>query len=51
MDQDANFGWKTYEEFLTNGNTCIKDASGFNKAVREMPIDQRQPLSARGRPC
>ena len=36
VDQDANFSWKTYEEFLTNGNTCIKDASGFNKAVRKM---------------
>jgi hypothetical protein len=38
VDQDANFGWKTYAEFLTNGNTCIKDASGFNKAVRAMPV-------------
>ncbi len=38
VDQDANFGWKTYLEFLTNGNTCIKDASGFHKAVRTMPI-------------
>lgn len=37
VDQDANFGWKTYTEFLTNGNTCLKDASGFNKAVRNMP--------------
>jgi hypothetical protein len=36
VDQDANFRWKTYEQFLTNKNTCIKDASGFNKAVREM---------------
>lgn len=36
VDQDANFAWKTYEQFLTNQNTCIKDASGFNKAVREM---------------
>jgi hypothetical protein len=38
VDQDANFGWKTYAEFLTNGNTCIQDASGFNKAVRGMPV-------------
>jgi hypothetical protein len=36
VDQDANFNWKTYEQFLTNQNTCIKDASGFNKAVRDM---------------
>jgi hypothetical protein len=36
LDQDANFSWKTYKEFLTNGNTCIKDESGFDKAVRNM---------------
>jgi hypothetical protein len=36
IDQDANFGWKTYESFLTNANTCIKDPSGFHKAVRNM---------------
>ena len=36
VDQDKNFStWrKSYREFLTNGNTCIKHASGFNKAVR-----------------
>jgi hypothetical protein len=38
VDQDANFTWKTYEQFLTNQNTCIKDASGFNKAVRDMGV-------------
>jgi len=38
VDQDANFGWKTYTEFLTNGNTCLKDPSGFHKAVRAMPV-------------
>ena len=38
VDQDVNFGWKTYAEFLTKGNTCIKDASGFHKAVRAMPV-------------
>jgi hypothetical protein len=32
----VNFGWKTYKEFLTNVNTCIMDASGFHKAVRNM---------------
>ncbi len=37
VDQDAHFGWKTYAEMLTGGNSCIKDASGFHKAVREMP--------------
>lgn len=37
VDQDANFGWKTYTEFLTNANTCLQDPSGFHKAVRAMP--------------
>ena len=36
VDQDANFSYKTYASYLTNGNTCLKDASGFNKAVRSM---------------
>lgn len=40
VDQEKNFRWKTYEEFLTNGNTCVKDASGFNKAVRAMGADR-----------
>lgn len=34
LDQDAHFSWKTYQDFLGQGNTCIKDASGFDKAVR-----------------
>ena len=38
VDQDANFGWKTYKEFLTKENTCLKDSTGFHKAVRKMPI-------------
>ena len=38
VDQDANFGWKTYREFLTNGNTCLRDSSGFDKAVRKLPV-------------
>jgi hypothetical protein len=42
VDQDANFSWKTYEEFLTNKNTCLRDPSGFDKAVREMPTDHVQ---------
>ena len=39
VDQDANFNWKTYDEFLTNQNTCIKDPTGYDKAVREMPVN------------
>ena len=38
VDQDVNFSYKTYEQFLTNKNTCIRDASGFNKAVRSMGV-------------
>ena len=38
VDQDANFGWKTYEGFLTSKNACLKDATGFNKAVRKMDV-------------
>ncbi|RYD69817.1 MAG: beta-galactosidase, partial [Verrucomicrobiaceae bacterium] len=40
VDQDANYSWKTYEEFLTNKNTALKDASGFHKAVRAMTVNQ-----------
>lgn len=35
-DQDANFNYKSPEQLLTNANTCLRDASGFNKAVRNM---------------
>jgi hypothetical protein len=38
VDQDMNYGWKTYEEFLTKGNTCLRDAGGFHKAVRNLPV-------------
>ncbi|HSU65718.1 MAG TPA: beta-galactosidase trimerization domain-containing protein, partial [Tepidisphaeraceae bacterium] len=38
VDQDANYSYKSYEQFLTNKNTCIKDATGFNKAVRDMGV-------------
>ncbi len=38
VDQDANFGWKSYREFLTNGNTCLMDRSGFHRAVRAMAV-------------
>jgi hypothetical protein len=37
VDQDANYSWKSYDEFLTNKNTCLRDAGGFHKAVRAMP--------------
>jgi hypothetical protein len=40
LDQDANFNWKTYQDFLTRGNKCIKDATGFDKAVRDLPVVQ-----------
>lgn len=43
VDQDANYSWKTYEEFLTHGNHCLTDPSGFHPAVRGMPVDQVHP--------
>jgi hypothetical protein len=39
VDQDVNYSWQSYTEFLTNQNTCLKDASGFHKAVRAMPTE------------
>jgi len=39
VDQDANYSWKTYDEFLTNKNTCLKETNGFHRAVRTMPTD------------
>ncbi|HEY7424502.1 MAG TPA: beta-galactosidase trimerization domain-containing protein [Gemmataceae bacterium] len=38
LDQDANFSWKTYQDFLSRGNKCIKDATGFDKAVRDLQV-------------
>lgn len=38
VDQDRNFSWRTYEEFLTRENTCQRDRGGFHKAVRELPV-------------
>lgn len=38
VDQDAHYGYKSYAEMLTTGNTCLKDTSGFHKAVRSMPV-------------
>ena len=37
VDQDAGYGWKTYAEFLSHADGCLKDPSGFHKAVRAMP--------------
>jgi hypothetical protein len=37
-DQDANYSAKTPEDLLTKANSCVKDASGFNKAVRGMDV-------------
>jgi len=39
VDQDANYSYQTYDAFLTNQNTCLKQDCGFNKAVRSMPIE------------
>jgi hypothetical protein len=37
-DQEANYGYEVYEQLLTKNNTCIKDGSGFNKAVRNAGV-------------
>ncbi len=39
VNQDANYSWQTGEEFLTNKNTCLKDKTGFHKAVRALPTE------------
>ncbi|HTH46710.1 MAG TPA: beta-galactosidase trimerization domain-containing protein [Candidatus Limnocylindria bacterium] len=39
VDQDANYSWKTYDEFLTHENTAVMDGSGFHKAVRALPVN------------
>ncbi|MFI5380497.1 MAG: beta-galactosidase trimerization domain-containing protein [Tepidisphaerales bacterium] len=44
VDQDANFSYKNFEGFLTKGNTCIRDGSGFNKVARAMPVDQTRTV-------
>ncbi len=43
VDQDQNYYYSDFESFLTNGNSCIKDASGFYKAVRDMPVINVNP--------
>jgi hypothetical protein len=45
-DQEANFEYKAFEELLTKANTCIKDPSGFYKAVRSMGVNHAQPFGA-----
>jgi len=45
-DQDANYGYKSYAELLTNRNTCLKDPSGFHKAVRKMPVVSKNRIGA-----
>ena len=37
-NQDTHYSFKSYDQYLSGG-TCIKDASGFNKAVRNMGTD------------
>ena len=39
VNQDDNYSYNSYDGFLTKGNTCIKDASGFDKAVRKMDVN------------
>ena len=46
VDQDLNFGWKTYTEFLSNGSTCLKDPNGFHKVVRNMTTVTVNPVGA-----
>ncbi len=46
VDQDANFNWKSYEEFLTNQSKCVRDPSGFHKVVREMPTQTNRGFGA-----
>jgi hypothetical protein len=44
INQDANFSWKTYHEFMTHQNTCIVDKSGYDTAVRKMAVNQSKPF-------
>ena len=43
VDQEKNYGWKAYKEYLTHENTCFRDPSGYHRAVRAMPVDHAQP--------
>jgi len=40
VNQDTNYDWKTFDEFMTLENHCLLDGSGFHKAVRDMPVNQ-----------
>ena len=39
VDQDVNFSWKSYEQFLTTKNSSLRGDSGYHRAVRNLPID------------
>ena len=49
-NQDANFGYKSYDQLLTRENSSIKDASGFDKAVRTMGVGHANKFGS-GTPC
>ena len=36
VDQDANYGYKSCQQFMASTAACVKDPGGFNKAVRKM---------------
>lgn len=38
VDQDATFEAKSFQESLSAPNGCLRDESGFNKAVRRMQV-------------
>jgi len=38
VDQDANYSSESFQSFMANKNDCLKDVTGFNKAVRNMPV-------------
>lgn len=39
VDQDVNFSWKRYRDFLTRNNDGLKDPAGFYQAVRNMAVN------------
>jgi hypothetical protein len=44
VDQDANFGWKSYQEFLTNKNTSTRGPEGYDIAVPSLPVATSHPF-------
>ena len=48
VDQEKNYRSKDFQEFLTRDNTCIRHASGYNKAVRDMGVEFEK-ASGRGK--